>query len=119
MLRMGTTIRVRQVDPSGDDEEAPEERELDLDQSWEGLAEILDALGLEDPFLDGFELLAEDVDRYAKALKPYTWEKVQELVDDGAFEHVDPEYHAAYFEDFRELVLAAARANSALIFEAL
>ncbi len=127
---MGTTVRVWQVDERRA-AEVPEEmsetrraliadgtRQLDLDQSWEELGSILECVGLDSPF-DHDALSSREVKRISRTLDPLPWSKIEELCRALGSPVEDSEYVGPYYEEFRELVLNAARAGHSLAFEVL
>jgi hypothetical protein len=127
---MGTTIRVWQVDRRRAGEfpdDMPETRrsmiadgtrELDLDHSWEDLASLLELLGLDNPF-EADEMSAREVKRFARVLSPLTWPKLVDLCATLGAPIDDPEYVGPYYDEFRDMLLDAARANRSIAIDAL
>src|SRR5262249_41244419 len=127
---MGTTIRIWQIDHqrAADLEGGMPEarraliaegtRELDLDQSWNELSTILEALGLESPF-DRDELSLPEVKRIARTLAAMPWPQVQALCATLGTPIEDDEYVGPYYEQFRALVREAASAARAIAIEVL
>ena len=120
---MGTTYKVRLEDmadayESLDEDEAAELRELisdddewlDLDKSGREIAELAEAIGLEDPF-DG-DLDSARVKKLAKALEPLKWAKAAEHLPNAEALYVKP-----YYEAFRDLVRIAAKLGQAIEME--
>ena len=122
---MGITVLVWQLDEQRVDQVsddmpdtrrsliAPGTRELDLDQSWEGIAAMLAQFGIDDPFSHA-ELLAPEVKRMARILEPLAWEKAERMCEQLGAPVRHPFYVGEYYAKFRDLVLEAARAGRRL-----
>ncbi len=124
---MGTAFRVWQIDRYASDLVEPglEEtrraciygQELDLDQSGYELGALLEDVGLANPF-EAEELSVSEVQKMAAKLQQLTWEELERLSATDDFSLPDEDYCRPHYEDFRDMVLEAARLGNTLGVEA-
>src|SRR5262249_56274593 len=92
----------------------------DWDQSGNGIGGIVEALGL-DNRCESDEIDPPAVRRLARTLQPMTWGRVAELAPTLGLARItaDADYVRPYYDAFRELVIASAKAGHAIGIETL
>lgn len=123
---VSTTYKVRLQNPAAtfdalDDEQADALRELigddeylELDKAGEYIAQVADALGVEDVFSDDID--AKTVKKLAKEFAKLPWAEAVELAD---LDEDDAEYAESYYDELLGLLEIVAPTGQGLIVESL